>query len=944
MKSSNPNLSWLNLVALSLIFMSIHYQANSAEISLEQPTERILVTGSRIMQLKDETASPVIVISSEDIKEKGFNSIYETLQSVSVATGYNLGQAVGGSARNAETINLRGLGPNRTLFLLNGKRVANYPRAFNGDYNVFNVASLPVSAVERIEIVTAASSSIYGSDAMAGVVNIITKQNIDETIIDSRISRSSKNDADHKRFSIVTGNTNTDSSWTLAIEYDKQEGLIGKQRDWLDDRFDTPADLAGQSEFRTSLPRALSVFQISEEETLVDPGREVCSQYENLTYTGFFVGNYCGRDGTGDNSLINDRENVSIYYSGEYDLSQDLTFSFDMLYWKSKVFRVGTRGWYSEELKDEVITSEYWEGDGVFIANDGFAYSLSREFQPEDLLGGEGAKEHFDEDVFNVSASVEGLLDNRYKYEIFVSSSLAKNKQTSFQLKKEIASDYFVKQNPINGELSFDIQNFWRPLELDDFNTIFGLDSSQSDSHVTTFGSTLTGAFIGFDNLPILFATFAEYEMSKYDLNEHPRTLGNVGQGWVGKTGTQGSGSRNRYAVGFEIDVPFTKFLSASLSARYDRFIDNTLVKGAPTYKLGLKWQPMQALLFRVSHGTTFRAPDLHNIYKGISGSTENYFDFVLADSCDAFNQGRIEDVLISQNNPDALSKACNQNIEFSGSYNIVNESSGNENLKEETGYSSSLGAVWQPTSATTISFDLYKLKIKDGVLPDSLDNFNYWDWECRAGFREQGSSQCQQVSTNIERNDSNNLDTLKIEKIRSSFINTTMEKMVGFDVSIDTSTNIANFAILRLASSYTHTLKHSFQMFSDELEGKNYRDSYFNSSFRSKINSTLSVEFDSFDFYITHIRYGSLPNSVDYGDWDQLEQKRYSPLNFYNLGINYEIDSQQNIKFGILNAFDSRARSDASEQNFPYFKSFSYPQNAIIIGRQFTLAYQVTI
>jgi outer membrane receptor protein involved in Fe transport len=943
----NLNLSCVFRRSAALFVLAVVSTNSQAETKEKEPSkaiERITVTGSRIKQIEYESLNPLIIITSEEIKKKGFNTIYETLQSVSAATGFNIGQAIGGTARNAETINLRGLGPNRTLFLLNGKRVANYPRAFNGDYNVFNISSISVAAVDRIEIVTAASSSIYGSDAMAGVVNILTKRNIDQTSIDVRLSRSGQNDADNERFSVVTGNNKSNYNWTLAIELENQEGLIGKQRDWLDDRFDTPADLSGQSEFRTSLPRALGVFQFQEDWITVDPGEEACNQYDNVSYASFSLGNYCGRDSTGDNSLISDRENFSVYYSSVYNLSNRLSASFDVLYWKSKASRVSTYGWFSEDLKDEVLSSENWEGDGVFIANGGNRYSVSREFQPEDLLDGEGSREHFEEDVLNLSATLEGILEVGFNYEVFISHSIAKNTQSSYQLKKEIASDYFVNQNTTTGELSFDIEHWWKPLGEEGFNTIFGHDYSKSDSSVTTLGASLTGEMNGFNNNDISFATFAEYETSEYDLNEHPRTLGNEGEGWIGKTGTQGSGSRNRYALGIELDAPLTDSFSASASVRYDKYMDNTLVDGSPTYKLGFKWQPLEQLLIRASHGTTFRAPDLHNVFKGISGSSKQIVDFVLLDSCDAFRQGRLEEVLIGNDDPEALTRACAQQLEFSGTYNIFNESSGNLALVEETGYSNTLGLVWSPFDATSISFDLYRLKIKNIVTPDSLENLNLWDWECRSGLRESNAPQCLKVSSSIDRADTENLDTLKIENIRTSFINSAMQKITGFDVAINTSFNIAKLATLVLKSTYTHTLESQSQTFSDEPINKDYRDSYYNSSFRSKINSTITLGFSSFDIFLTHIRYGSLPNSVDFGDWTQLERKRYSPLNLYNLGFNYTISDKQNINFGVQNLFDKKARSDASEQNFPYFKTFAYPQTTVIIGRQFALSYQLTI
>lgn len=942
-KKTQFNMLACTMFSAYLLPHSFHAVAQS---QVQPKIERYQVTGSKIKRVEIEGPSPITVITADDIKAQGFNTIYEALQSFAGATGDNRGQAMEGSARNAETVNLRGLGPNRTLFLLNGNRVANYPRVLNGNYNVFNIASIPVAAVDRIEIVTGASSSTYGSDAMAGVINIITKRDVENTTVDAHLAQSSHGDARHKRLSLVSGGSQHTDNWSFALEYDKQDMLTGKQRDWLDDRYDTPADLASQNEFRTSLPRALSVFQQlagAADFTALDPGPETCAKFNDLTYTSISsLGHYCGRDGTGDAALIHGKENISLYFSGAHELTSTDRLSMDVLFWQSDAVRLDAKSWSSDFLKDEVKASNHWLGDGMFATADGSAYMLMRDFQPEEMLAGKGQEEHFEENMLNLSLALSGTLFQNSDYELHLSHSLAKNTQTSYQLKKEQASDYFVHYNPDTAGLGFDIKHWWQPLSEAGFNRIFGLDKSKSDASVTTAGFTFNTTVLAIER-PIDFATFTEFESSQYDLNEHPRTLGQEGQGWIGKTGTAGSGRRNRYALGTELSIPLADKLRLTAAARYDRYLDQTRVDGAATYKLGLEWRPMAQTLIRASHGSIFRAPDLHNVFKGVSGAYDFVGDYVLINSCQAFAQGRFDDILLGANNLDALAKTCDPQFDFTGFYSTFNESSAGTSLQEETGYASTAGIVWSPEDNTSLAFDLFRIKLNDVVTPDSLLNLNLTEWQCLSGQLALSSPSCNYALSRIERNAELGYDSFKINKVRTSFINMAMQETTGFDVALNAAFALRDIGLLTIQSAYSHILQDKMQSFAGEAVNKDYRDDYYNSNFRSKINSVFSLTAGQWQVSLTHIRYGSLPNQVNQGDWTQLEERRYAPLNLYNFGLGYQLQHHQ-LRLGVINLFDSKARSDASEQEYPYFKAWAYPQTTIIIGRQLTLSYRAEL
>ena len=136
--------------------------------------DTVEVVGSRIKRAEIEGPSPVTVITAAQIEAEGFNTVYDALNTLTQTTGSFQNELFqNGFTPNAQVLNLRGLGPGRVLTLINGRRAADYPLPYNGQSNFVNLASVPTAAVERIELLAGGASAIYGSDAVAGVVNFI---------------------------------------------------------------------------------------------------------------------------------------------------------------------------------------------------------------------------------------------------------------------------------------------------------------------------------------------------------------------------------------------------------------------------------------------------------------------------------------------------------------------------------------------------------------------------------------------------------------------------------------------------------------------------------------------------------------------------------------------------------------------------------------------------
>src|SRR4249920_1279164 len=141
-----------------------------------QDTQRVEVTGSSIKRIEGESAAPIQVIKREDIEKTGITNVEQLMRTVSAMVSSNTtaaASAAGLTTGGGSTVSLRGLTPERTLVLINGKRVAPYGSPASGV--AVDVNSIPVAAIERVEILKDGASAIYGSDAIAGVVNFILR-------------------------------------------------------------------------------------------------------------------------------------------------------------------------------------------------------------------------------------------------------------------------------------------------------------------------------------------------------------------------------------------------------------------------------------------------------------------------------------------------------------------------------------------------------------------------------------------------------------------------------------------------------------------------------------------------------------------------------------------------------------------------------------------------
>lgn len=210
-----------------------------AQQDASQQLERVVVTGSNIKRIEAEGANPILSITKEEISNSGKATLTEYLQSLSLDGQGSLPTGFGnGFAAGATAISLRGLGANATLVLLNGRRLAPYPRADDFQKMFADLSTIPLEAVERIEVLKDGASAIYGSDALAGVVNIILRRNFNGAVgkVEAGSSRYGDGNRAKAAFTVGAGDLATDK-WNglFNIEVSKTDEIHYRDRDrkWI---------------------------------------------------------------------------------------------------------------------------------------------------------------------------------------------------------------------------------------------------------------------------------------------------------------------------------------------------------------------------------------------------------------------------------------------------------------------------------------------------------------------------------------------------------------------------------------------------------------------------------------------------------------------------------------------------------------------------------------
>ncbi|MCQ8819499.1 TonB-dependent receptor [Pseudoalteromonas agarivorans] len=598
-------------VRLAIAFGAVSTAAFSsssfaAEEESAEKVERIQVTGSRIKRTDLEGASPVVSITSADIKLEGDYTVADALRSSSLNSFGSFSERSGSSAQSQATINLRGAGSRRTLVLLNGRRFPGSPTLGGASANL---NAIPMAAVERIDIMTEGASSIYGSDAMAGVVNVIMKENFEGLTFNIGAGHRDQDEGTTStEFSVVGGVSNDKGNITFSFDHQSRKGISDADRDYtkaqlgdLDGDGDIEAytaDTVGWSyygatvlspDFATASASLLCDDLISEygEDTFrrVDaneswgPGSEYCMYaFANVSY----------------NTASIDRN--TLYVSANYELTDDIEFFAQTMFVQNSSFgRYAPPAAPWENMAADNPHNPYGE-DG--------AYGL---FRWVGIGTRDGNVDDYNQDL---TAGLRGDLDwNNASWEVYYHHNKADNKSVG---------EYYLSYSGLAYNEANDI-------DLGSDEGIANMKSTTLQSSASTFDQYFAG--LGFDLFELPGGAVAHYvgveyfEQTYEDIYDGQSEAGLIG----GSAGNSSMGDRDVTAVFFESVLPVSDTVEVNLKARYDDYSDfgDNL---APA--VSARWQVADNVVIRGSYSESFRAPGLDLLNAARTFSAESAIDY----------------------------------------------------------------------------------------------------------------------------------------------------------------------------------------------------------------------------------------------------------------------------------------------------------------------------
>jgi len=810
----------------------------------------VTVTGSRISKDTFNSVSPVQVVTRQESVLAGFNSTTDALQSTAVTAGSSqINNAYGGYVTDggpgANTLGLRGLGPTRTLILLNGRRVA--PAGSRGAVGSADLNVLPNSIVDRIEILKDGASSIYGSDAVAGVINIITKTKVDGVSFEAQHNSTDGGGGDQRRYSIMFGTTGERSHFSGSYEYYTRNDLSLRDRDWTRCATDKYRDLDvgdywGSGDFIDPLTGRSKCYTIDAGGVTINTigtntrtgvaapggaGTRFNRWRPNAAVTTGLVG-YEGvdiytRDTFDDamlnQSLISPAKTHTLFFQGGVDLGVlgDAELYYEFLGNKRKSTQTGYRQ----------LSLDYAVGSPLIPANlrDSVAGAPTNLTNGANMgvrafigFGNDQSKQNVDYYRFNTG--LRGNLGSEWKYDFNVMHS-DNNADYTFQsfLTSRLAQSLNVVSNGAGGYSCVDPSNgciaapalnsntIGGNLPADWKNWVFVPVTGNTKYKEDTVNFNVNGPLF---NMPYGTAAGAfgvEYRKAKID--DSPSQYSIDGDLFNLTSAAPTRGSDSVFEAYGELELPLlsgvtaAEELTVNLSGRYT---DYKSYGSDETYKIGTLWTPVKWLSFRASYGTSYRAPAL---YEQFLGGTTGFLG-ATSDPCNEYGD-RDPTSLRYQN---CASQGLPPDFTATSGITVITQGGAETGLKAETSTAKTLGMVLQPEFGSgfgdlSFAVDYFDIKVENGVADAGGAGILSNCYNSSTADFNAGNGLCRLV----ERNPLNNALT-----VTNGFINVSTDKVRGLDYTLRYVRDIGP-GEFRTTTQFTHYIEQTNQVFADDPE-----------------------------------------------------------------------------------------------------------------------------
>lgn len=926
------NLPLLKLTAapfvLSAAMLAVPAYAQDATAADEASEDTIVVTGSRIARPDLSSSVPVSVIGQEQIQQTGAANIQDVLNELP-SVGQNISRTSSNfstTGNGIATVNLRNLGSARTLVLVNGRRfVAGLPGT-----SVVDLNTIPTDLIKDVQVVTGGASAVYGSEAIAGVVNFILDDKFEGLRFHGQGTISDEGDSGRYLASVTAGTAFADGRGHIVVNgsYDRDNGLRSRNRGF------SAHDIPNRSSFSA--------------QGLFSPDGMFASDGSTFTYgldnslKPYEGANIDGYDRNQDRYLGVPVERYLATGLASYELSDNATLFFEGSFAKSKS--------RSSLEPQAVANTDLVNADGTGYAG----IPITNPFIPtaiRDAMVAEGvtslAFRRRSNDIFDRSnkndretwravAGLRGSFADKFDYELYYGHGETKDYTRSGTI---FGPQYVNALNAVAGpngpvcsiNVDADPTNndaACAPLNIFGFNTV----SAAAADYVTrggqlseyrakvkqdVFSASVSGELFDLPGGALSIATGFEYrnEKSGEDFDEAT----NLGQ-TLGNLLTDTRGKYNVKEGFLEVvapilsERPFFHYLGLEGAVRYS---DYSTVGGVWSWKAGGEWAPIPDIRFRGIYSEATRAPNISELF---SARSETFPAIV--DPCDQ-REGEGDGAPITLPTG-SLSAACLANPAIAAAANaggfvystaqiqtINGFLGGNPDLNEETAKTLTLGAVFQPRFARgfSLTVDYYRIKLKNAIgiigQQTSLD-------ECMTGNGD--ALFCDNITRDA---------TGRVTQVDAFNLNTGSFLVSGIDTQVKYSTTFGESGRFDLSGFWTHLLKQQQTSYPGGPTQKEvgqldcYSCGRLGTGFRDKVNVSATVGWDNVSL---NWRVNYLSSVVD--DLTDPDRTSTGAYWYHDAQLRFAVDDKKKYEFylGVDNVFDKKPPvfGDTNPVTFP--------------------------
>ena len=928
--------------------------------------DRIEITGSRIRQVDVESAQPVLSISRADIERQGFSSVADILQNLTAVGSPAISRSnvlAAGENAGGTYIDMRNLGAQRTLVLINGKRLG----INTGGYQ--DISSVPVSAIERMEVLKDGASAIYGSDAMAGVINIITRSNVDGITANVYHGQYSQGDGARNSVDVVAGWSNDRASLTFSAEHTEEKGVWARDR-WFSESQNTsrhPGDGWTQ------------ISQWGQINGLKGPG---CTAAAGCNYSldrgtdptnpaNYHLSDLTPITGDVSNAqeqmhLISPLKRDSLFLDGRVALTDDIRLTTQLGYNK----RTSTRQIAGYPLQSSTAGIGRMSADSWFNP---FGNHHGYE-KPTDIAWNRRTWEvprvsTSDLTTWRAVAALEGSfevgeryfdLEVGYQYNRSELVQRATGNLNKERVKNAVGPSYY---NEATGKVECGVPGApiagcipWNPLAPYGSNDPNGLTGNPAlidylfPPEVSRGKTTTRNAFASIAGtvmtLPAGDLGFAFGVETRKEAGEFiPDPLAQSGATTnlaAGPTGGDYKVNEAYLEVSVPIlaDLPGARELSLSAATRHS---DYSTFGATLNSKFGFKWKPIEQLLVRGTWAQGFRAPTISDLYGGGSET----FTTGYRDPCDTVYGASASSAEVRARCAADIANADTYRQLRQGGVPITSSSDqtpvpftngSNPDLQPETSTSRTLGLVWSPSFVPNlnVALDWWKIRIDDTIVNDHPNDMLRDCYEL--GIASRCNDFTRDPVTGI-------VDNLKYGKRNSGFLETE-----GYDLELS---HHLDTGYGKLSTGWTTTYVSSYlSRTTNEVDVLPTPGNGIGSGFRVRSNLTLGWDLENFGVSWTARYYSGVKerciNAKTRPDecsdpgvqapWyaGSRDYNRRGSVTFHDIQFRYTLPWDATVSVGANNVFEKYGPIMYSQPN----SAFSY-YGGYDIGRFMYMKYQ---